>query len=159
MKKFLIFTLVMALVFGFVSPTLAKGGNGNGGNGGNNGQGNNSNNNGDSNRNQNRNTERHENRVGDGMPDFYVITGEVTAIEGTAEGGSITVLVYGGKDTSIHGTEIVVPTDANTHFVMKDFGPITFDQVVVGDPVSVAIGSEGIALRVTVGAEIGCMPL
>ena len=79
MKKFLIFTLVMALVFGFVSPTLAKGGNGNGGNGGNNGQGNNSNNNGDSNRNQNRNTERHENRVGDGMPDFYVITGEVTA--------------------------------------------------------------------------------
>jgi len=158
MKRILILTLVMILILVSASPALAGNGNGNGGGKGGEG-GNGQGGNGNSNRHQNQNTERHENRNGDGLPDFYVITGEVTAIEGGADAGFITVLVYGGKDTSLHGTEVKVPTDVSTRFVLKDFGPITFDQVVIGDPVSVAIGSDGIADRVTVGAEIACIPL
>lgn len=158
MKRVLTVTLVMILILVSVSPALAGNGNGNGGGKGGEG-GNGQGGNGNSNRHQNQNTERHENRNGDGLPDFYVITGLVTAVEGTADAGSITVLVYGGKDTSLHGTEVKVPIDASTRFVLKDFGPITFDQVIVGDPVSVAIGSDGIADRVTVGAEIACIPL
>jgi hypothetical protein len=152
MKRILILTLVMILLFVSVSPALAGNGNGNGGGEHRNGQ----DGSGNTNRHQNQHTERHENRNGDGQPDFYVITGVVTAIN--ADTGSITVLVYGGKDTSLHGTEVVVQTNASTRFVLKDYGPITFDEVVVGDPVSVAIGSDGIADRVTVGAEIACIP-
>jgi hypothetical protein len=155
MKRILILALVMALILVSFSPVLAKGGGGNGGNGGGDGQGGN----GNSNRNRNRNTERHEHRNGDLLPDFTVVTGLITAIEGTAEAGAITVLVYGGNDPSLHGTEIVVQTDVDTHFVLKDFGPITFDQLVVGNPVRALIGSDGIADRVTVGAEIVCIPV
>jgi len=152
MKRILILTLVMILVLVAASPALAGNGNGNGGGGHRNGQ----DGNGNTNRHQNQHTERHENRNGDGQPDFYVITGVVTAIN--ADTGSITVLVYSGKGTSLHGIEVVVQTDANTRFVLKNYGPITFDEVVVGDPVSVAIGSDGFADRVTVGAEIACIP-
>jgi hypothetical protein len=158
MKRTLIIILVMVLLLVSVSPALAgngKGGGGNGGGGNGNGQGGNGNSNGQ----QAQNTERHQNRNVEHKAEFTVITGLVTAIDGTATTGSITVLVYGGKDTSLHGTEVTVPTDASTRFVLKDFGPIMFDQVVVGDPVSVAIGSDGIADRVTVGAEVACIPL
>ena len=156
MKKILILTLVMVLILASASPALAGSGNGNGGGGGNgNGQGGNGNTNGQ----RSQNTEQHQNKNVEHKATFYVITGEVIAIEGTAEAGSITVLVYGGQDTTLHGTEVVVEIDSSTRFVMKDFGPITFDQVVVGDPVSVAISEDGIADRVTVGAEIACIPL
>jgi hypothetical protein len=154
MKKILILTHVMVLILVSVSPALAGNGNGNGGGGHRNGQGGN----GNSNRHQNQNTERHEKRIGDGQPDFYVITGVVTAIEGSAEAGTITVFVYGGKDTSLHGIKVDVQTDASTRFVEKDYGPIPFTEVEVGDPVSIAIGSDGFADRVTVGAEIACIP-
>jgi hypothetical protein len=154
MKRFLVFTLVMVLLLVSAGPALAGNGNGNGGGGGGNGQGGNGNANGQ----QSQNTEQHQNKNVEHKAEFTVITGLVTAIEGTAEAGSITVLVYGGKDPSLHGTEVVVQTDAGTRYVMKDFGPISFEEVEVGDPVSVAIGSDGFANRVTIDAEVACIP-
>jgi hypothetical protein len=164
MKRILIFTLVMVLMLVSASPALAGNGNGNGGSGGNgNGQGGNDNTSGQQSQNgkqsQNMNQNQNQHKNVEHKAEFTVITGEVTVIDITDGVGSITVLVYGGQDTSLHGTEVVVPIDTSTRFVMKDFGPITFDQVVVGDAVSVAIGSDGIADRVTVGAEIACIPL
>ena len=154
MKRILIFALVMVLILVSASPALAGNGNGNGGGGGNGGQGGNGNTNGK----QSQNTEQHQNKNLEHKAAFTVITGEVTAVDMVDGVGSITVLVYGGKDTSLHGTEVTVPTDADTLFVMKDFGPITFEQVFVGDPVSIAIGIDGIADRVTVDAEVACIP-
>jgi hypothetical protein len=156
MKRILTLTLVLVLVLISASPALAGNGNGNGGGGGGNGQGGNGNTNGQ----QSQNTEQHknQNKNVEHKAEFYVLTGLVTAIEGTADAGSITVLVYGGKDTSLHGTEVVVQTNAGTRFVMKNFGPITFEEVEVGDSVSSAIGSDGMANRVTVDAEVACIP-
>lgn len=156
MKRILILMFVLILMLVSVSPALAgNGGNGDGGGGGGNGgQGGNGNAHGQ----QSQNTQRNQNRNTDRKAEFTVLTGVVTLIEGTADAGSITVLVYGGKDTSLHGTEVVVPIDDSTRFVLKDFGPITFAEVAIGDPVSVAIGLDGTADRVTVGAEIACLP-
>ena len=155
MKRIPIFMLVIVLMLVSVSPALAgNGGNGGGGGRGNGGQGGNGNANGQ----QSKNAERNQNKHIDRKAEFTVLTGVVTYVDGTANAGSITVLVYGGKDTTLHDTEVVVPIDASTRFVLKDFGPITFAEVAIGDPISVAVGSDGIADRVTVGAEIACIP-
>jgi len=163
MKRILIISLVITLLLVSVSPALAGNGNGNGGDSsGGNGQGGNGDTNGQQSENgqQAKNKEQHQNQNKniEHKAEFTVITGLITAVEGTADAGSITVLVYGGKDISLHGTEVVVQTDAGTRFVMKDFGPITFDEVEVGDSVSVAIGSDGMANRVTIDAEVACIP-
>ena len=149
MKKTLIFTVVMALLFVSVIPAFA--GNGNGGGGGRgNGHG----------RNGNAGSQQRQGTGGNGgrKQGSNVLTGIISDIDGTAEVGSITLMVYGGKDISLYGTEVEVRTDVSTRFLLKDYGAITFDELEVGDAASIAIGSDGIADRITVGVVCPCIP-
>jgi hypothetical protein len=152
MKKLLIFVLVIVLVLVSIGPALA--GSGNGGCGGVNGNGSNGNTN-------------NQNRHGTGGNGYglqfgiNVITGVITAIEGDADSGLVTLTVYGGKDISLYGEEVEVKTDSSTRFLSKlgwEITAIEFLDIVEGNTASVAIGSDGFADRITVGVECLCIP-
>jgi len=148
MKKILIIVLVMVLLFISVSPGLAGHGKGSAGRG--------SGRAGQVNPGSGRGLSAYGN--GGGKQTGNVITGIITEIEGDAESSLIFVLVYGGKDTSLYGKVVEVQTDSSTRFLLKDYGVIPFDQIKVDDPVSIAIGGDNIADRITVGADCPKIP-
>ena len=155
MKKILIIVLVMVLLFISVSPGLAGHGKGSAGHGkGSAGRG--SGRAGQVNPGSGRGLSAYW--KGGGKQTGNVITGIITDIEGDAESSLIFVLVYGGKDTSLYGKVVEVQTDSSTRFLLKDYGVIPFDQIKIDDPVSIAIGSDNIADRITVGADCPKIP-
>lgn len=146
MKKFLVLSLVLILLLASINPVLA--GNGNGGGGGN-GEGN-----GGGHENSASNG---HNGLGGGGQNNYATVGIVTSITGDAEAGSLTIMVYGGQDKTLVDTEVTVQTNSDTRFVLQDFGLISFEDISEGMAVSVAIGTDGIAERVTVVIECPCL--
>lgn len=158
MKKLFIFLVVLVLLLVSISPALAGNGNGGGRGGGDGGRGNGHGRNGNTNNQQ---------RLGTGGNGYgwqfgrNVITGVITAINGSAESGFVMLTVYGGKDISLYGTKVKVETDNSTRFLSKLGGEITaidFLEIVEGDTASIAIGSDGIADRITVGVDCPNIP-
>ncbi len=148
MKRLFVFGLVLILLFTSFSPVLA--GNGNGGGGGNGGG------NGGGHQNENGDDNGH-NGLGGGGQDNYAMVGIVTDINGSAGAANITIAVYGGQDKTLVGTTVTVPTNSDTKFVLQDSGIIPFEDLQPGDIVSVAMGADGNAERVTVVVDCPCL--
>lgn len=136
MKKFMVFGLVLILLLATAGPVLAGNGNGNGGRGGGNV------------------ARGSKGGNGGGGASSYTIIGLVTAISSS----QISVEVYGGKSKASIGQVVTVPMDGATRFLLQDSGPISLADIDVGDAVSVAVGSDGVADRVTVVLDCPCLP-
>ena len=153
MKNLLVFVLVMVLLVVSISPALAGNGNGEGGGRGN-GQdriGNTSN----------------QQRLGTGGNRYgwqygsNVITGVIAKIDGKADSGMVKLTIFGGKEISLYGEIVEIMTDSSTRFLSKNNGEITaiaFGDLAIGDAASIAIGSDGIADRITIGVECPKIP-
>jgi len=96
--------------------------------------------------------------AGKGPRSPFNFSGNITVIEGTTV--KITVLASNNLVRSFVGQELTVTTNLATRYLEIVDGvavPITFDDLEVGDPVSVhgvLVDGDWIASRITVGAKL-----
>ena len=160
MKKLFVLVLVLTLLAGMTLPVLAAGGtNGNGGRGGN---GNGGGNGGGGVNVNGSNTGTSSGKSGK-MPN--VLIGTITSLDPVNRTVTVNVLSANIAAKDYIGQTITFMTTESTCFVLRNpdgIGtPITFEELVVGQNVSVAgvLSDTGwTATRITVDPELLCLP-
>lgn len=159
MKKLFVLVLVLALLAIVVTPAFAAGGtNGNGGRGGNgNGGGN------GGGVNVNGSGTGTSSGKGGKMPN--VLIGTITGLDPVSRTVTVNVLSANTAAKDYIGQTITFMTTESTCFVLRSADgvgtPITFEELAVGQNVSVAgvLGDTGwTATRITVDPELLCLP-
>jgi hypothetical protein len=161
MKKLFVFMLVLALLAGMTTPAFAAGGsNGNGGTGGN---GNGDGGDGESGGDANGSGTGTSSGKGGKMPS--VLIGTITGLDPVNRTVTVTVVSANTAAKDTIGQTITFMTSVSTCFVLRNpdgLGtPITYEELAVGQNVSVAgvLSETGwTATRITVGAELLCLP-
>jgi hypothetical protein len=159
MKKLFVFVLVLVLMAGMTAPALAAGGtNGNGGRGGNgNGGGGNDGSGSDGN--------GSGNSTGKGGKMPNVLIGTITSLDPLTRTVTVDVLSANTAAKDYIGQVITFLTGESTNIVLRNPDgvgtPITFEELAVGQNVSVAgvLSETGwTATRITVDPELLCLP-